>query len=396
MNARTSTGQRAFFSADCHETLNITSSMRPTFAEVDLRAIRSNLSAVRNHTGVRVMAVVKANAYGHGMLPVVHSIVKHNAADHLGVAIIEEAVELRSAGIRMPVLVFSAPAAHQLELFVKHDIEATLCSIDTARRLNRLAAAAGKAVSVHIKVDTGMGRIGVAAAEAFAFFEAVRKLRHLRVLGLYMHFATSDESDLSFAYRQLSVFRSVQRAIRATGAVIPLVHCANSGAIMQIPEAYFDMVRPGIMMYGYPPSHETLPSLTLQPAMALKTAMSFVKTVPKGTSISYNRRYLTRRRSVIATVPVGYADGIHRSLLNKAEAIVGGKKYPVVGTICMDQMMIDLGPHALARAGDEVILMGRAGDQSISAWDIADKAGTIPYEITCSISYRVPRTYLHG
>jgi len=370
--------------------------MRPTFAEVDLRAIRSNLSAVRTHTGVRVMAVVKANAYGHGMLPVAQSILTHGLADYFGVAIVEEAVELRSAGVRLPVLVFSAPAARQLDLYVEHDIDATLCSLDTARRLNRLAAAAGKVAPVHIKVDTGMGRIGVATADAPAFFDAVRRLRHLRVEGLYMHFATSDEADLSFARTQLDRFNAVRAAILAAGASIPLVHCANSGAIMQLPEASFDMVRPGIMMYGYRPSHDTRPSVALEPAMSLKTAISFVKTVPKGTTISYNRRYVAANKTTIATVPAGYADGIHRSLLNKAEAIVAGKKYPVVGTICMDQMMIDLGANARVKAGEDVVLMGRGGKQSITAWDIADKACTIPYEITCSISYRVPRRYIHG
>ncbi len=370
--------------------------MRPTFAEVDLRAIRSNLSAVRNHTGVKVMAVVKANAYGHGMLSVVQSIVAHAAAEYLGVAIIEEAVELRDAGVRLPILVFSAPARQQLGLYIEHDIDITLCSIETAKYVNRLASAAGKIAAVQIKVDTGMGRIGIAAAEAPAFFDAVRKLRNLRVQGVYMHFATSDERDLSFAYAQLERFRSVQKSILATGAAIPLFHSANSGAIMQIPESYFDMVRPGIMMYGYPPSHDTRPTVVLEPAMTVKTAISFVKTVPKGTSISYNRRYVTGRKTTIATLPIGYADGVHRSLLGKAEAIVAGKKYPVVGTICMDQLMIDLGPNSPARAGDEAVLLGRSGKQSITAWDLADKAGTIPYEITCSISYRVPRRTIHG
>lgn len=342
------------------------------------------------------MAVVKANAYGHGMLPVVQSLLAHEAPDYFGVAIVEEAVELRSAGVTLPVLVFSSPSAQQLELYVRHGIDATICSLDTARRLNRIAAASGTTASVHIKVDTGMGRIGVAAADAPALFEAVSRLRHLRVQGLYMHFATSDEADLSFAHAQLERFRAVRSAIVATGAVIPLTHCANSGAIMQMPEATFDMVRPGIMMYGYPPSHDVRSRLVLAPAMSLKTAISFVKTVPKGTSISYNRRYLTSKKTTIATVPVGYADGIHRSLLNKAQAIVYGKKFPVVGTICMDQMMIDLGSNPEARAGDEVVLMGKVRKQSITAWDIADKAGTIPYEITCSISYRVPRRYING
>jgi alanine racemase len=370
--------------------------MRPTFAEIDLRAIRSNLLAVRNHTGVRVMAVVKANAYGHGMISVVQSMLKHSAPDYFGVAIIEEAVELRASGVQLPILVFSAPAATQCDLFVEHDIDATLCSIDTARRLNRLAADAGKIVTVHIKVDTGMGRIGIAPNTAAEFALEVKKLHNLRAVGLFMHFATSDESDLSFAYKQLEIFRSVRQAVIGTGLNISLTHCANSGAILQMPESYFDMVRPGIMLYGYPPSHATKQPIALEPSMSLKSAIAFIKSVPEGTSISYNRRYTTQKETVIATIPAGYADGIHRSLLNKAEAIVGGEKFPVVGTICMDQLMIDLSAHATASVGDEVVLLGTMGAQTITAWDIADKAGTIPYEITCAVSYRVPRKYVNG
>lgn len=342
------------------------------------------------------MAVVKANAYGHGVLPVVQSMLRHQAPDYFGVALIEEAVELRQAGVRLPILVFSAPAAAQLDMFLEHDVDATICSIETARRLNKLAADAGTIASVHIKVDTGMGRIGIAPDDAAAFALEVKKLRNLRVTGLFTHFAASDEADLSFAYRQLDAFRAARQAIIGAGVNVPITHCANSGAIMQMPESYFDMVRPGIMLYGYPPSHETKQSVRLEPAMSLKTQISFIKAVPEGTSISYNRRYRTRSGAVIATVPAGYADGIMRSLLNKAEAIVGGEKYPVAGTICMDQLMIDLGPQSKAAVGDEVVLMGTQGRQTITAWDIADKAGTIPYEITCAVSYRVPRKHING
>lgn len=370
--------------------------MRPTFAEIDLRAVRSNLQAVRNQTGVRVMAVVKANAYGHGMIQVVQSMLRHQAPDYFGVASIEEAIELRSAGVQLPILVFSAPASAQCGLFVEHEIDATLCSIDTARRLNRLAADAGTILQVHIKIDTGMGRIGILPHEAADFAREVKKLHNLRVVGLFTHFATSDEADLSFARKQLETFRSVRQAVIGLGINIALTHCANSGAIMQMPESYFDMVRPGIMLYGYPPSHETQQLLSLDRVMSLKTSIAFIKNVPEGTPISYNRRYVTKTPSIIATVPVGYADGIQRSLLNKAEAIVGGRKFPIVGTICMDQMMINLGEHSSATVGDEVTLIGSDRGQTITAWDIADWAGTIPYEITCGISTRVPRKYING
>lgn len=371
--------------------------VRPTYAEIDLHAINGNLRNVRRHIGRHplIMAVVKANAYGHGVLTVAQSIIKHRTAQYLGVAIVEEGVELRTAGVTMPVHVFTAPIARQLPLFIEHGLEPTICDLRIVKRLNLLARTAGMTVPVHIKIDTGMGRIGVAAKDAVPFVEQVAKLSNIRIVGIWTHFATSDERDLTFAEQQLATFRSIVTSLELRGIHIPLVHCANSGAIMQISDSYFDMVRPGIMTYGYTPAQETRKSILLTPAMSLKAEVGFVKRVEKETSISYARRFYAKRRTTIASISIGYADGYFRTLTNKASVLINGRQFPVAGTVCMDQIMVDAG-NAPIRVGDDVVLIGTSGSRRITAWDIAALAGTIPYEVTCAVSQRVPRTYRHG
>ncbi len=371
--------------------------MRPTFAEIDLRAIHSNLKNIRKAIGrdPLIMAVVKANAYGHGAVEVARSIVSKRTAQYFGVAIIEEGIELRKAKITYPIHVFTAPFKEQLQQFIDYDLEPTICDLSAAKRLNTLAERSGKRVSIQIKIDTGMGRIGVQADEAVRFVEKVSRLSSLYVKGIWTHFATSDERDLSFAYDQLKKFRGIVTTLELKGIHIPLVHCANSGAIMQIPESYFDMVRPGMMMYGYRPSLETRKTIALRAAMSLKGKIGFVKRVEKGTSISYARRYIAKRKTTIASITVGYADGYFRTLTNKASVLINGRRYPVVGTVCMDQIMVDVG-NAPVKPGDEVVMMGSSGTQTIDAWQIAGAVGTIPYEVTCAVSQRVPRRYRNG
>jgi alanine racemase len=371
--------------------------MRPTHAEIDLRAINTNLRNIRKKIGQQplIMAVVKANAYGHGVIPVAQSIIRHRSAQYFGVAIVEEGIELRLANITLPIHVFTAPLQEQLPLFLRHNLEPTLCDMTIARKLNALAAAEGKSVAVHIKIDTGMGRIGVSPRDAIRFVEAVLKLPNILIKGIWTHFATSDEKDLTFANEQLSVFRSIITQLELKGIHIPLVHCANSGAILQMPESYFDMVRPGIMMYGYTPSHDTRVTVEITPALSLKAKIGFVKTVPKGTSISYARRYFAKKKTTIASITIGYADGYFRTLTNRISVLIKGKRFPVAGTVCMDQIMVDVG-NAAVKAGDEAVLIGTSGTHSITAWDIADAVGTIPYEVTCAVSQRVPRTYING
>jgi alanine racemase len=372
--------------------------MRPTYAEIDLKAIHHNLKQVRKQVGKHphIMAVVKANAYGHGMLTVAKSILEEKLASYLGVAIVEEGVTLRQNGINAPVLVLTAPPEPQLGLFVKYNFGATLCSISIARKLNRIAAASGKKAVVHVKVDTGMGRIGIAPKETIAFIREVSALNNIEVAGIFTHFATADERNLSFARKQLLEFTELLRELDSAGIHIPIKHCANSGAILQLKESFLDMVRPGIMLYGYYPSRETRNSLLLKPAMSIRSRIEFMKTVEKGTSVSYGRRYYTSAKTNIASVSIGYADGISRRLTNKANVLVNGKKYPVVGTICMDQLMINVGGRPACKVGDRVTLMGRDGTMEIPCWEISETLGTIPYEIFCSVSERVPRNYIHG
>jgi alanine racemase len=372
--------------------------MRPTYAEIDLRAIHHNLKQVRKQVGrhPQIMAVVKANAYGHGMIPVAKFILKEKLASHLGVAIVEEGITLRQNGIDAPVVVLTAPPEPQLELFVENNLGATLCSLSIARNLNNIAAGMGKKAVVHVKVDTGMGRIGIAPKDTMSFIDEIKTLRNVEVAGIFTHFATSDEKNLAFARKQLSDFTSLLRNLDGAGFHIPLKHCANSGAILQLKESYLDMVRPGIMVYGLYPSREVRKSVPLKPAMSIRSRIEFMKTVEKGTSVSYGRRYYTSSRTNIASVSIGYADGFSRRLTNKSDVLVNGKKYPVVGTICMDQLMIDLGGRTSCKIGDRVTLMGRDGGLEIPCRTISDTLGTIPYEVFCSISERVPRNYIYG
>ncbi len=372
--------------------------MRSTIAEINLKNLNSNLINIRKKIGRHpfIMAVVKANAYGHGAVEVTKSIVKNKTAQYFGVAIAEEGIELREHFKNIPIHVFTVPNPKQYSLFVQYNLEPTVCALNDAKKLHRAAKSAGKILPVHIKVDTGMGRIGVTADDAVNFVKSVKKFSHLDIKGIFTHFATSDEKDLTFANEQLTKFRSIVTQLELLGIHIPLVHCANSGAILQMPDSYFDMVRAGIMMYGYAPSLETKRTVNILPALSLKAEVGFVKIVEKNTSISYSRRYFTKRKTKIASVTIGYADGFNRKLTNNAFALIKGKKYPIVGTVCMDQIMIDVGLKTEAAIGDEVVLMGSSGDKKITAWDLSQSLSTIPYEICCAVSARVPRKFIYA
>ncbi len=370
--------------------------MRPTVAVIDLKAIRSNVqSVVQKVKPARVMAVVKANAYGHGM-PEVAKTALDAGADYLAVALVEEGIGLREAGILEPTLIFGGFFPDQAKLFVQYDLDATLYSVRNGEALAKAARSLGRRARVHVKIDTGMGRVGVPWEKAADFVAEVAAMDALELVGVYTHFATSDERDKTFANLQLERFRWVLKQIESRGISIPIRHAANSGAILDMPEAYFDMVRPGIMLYGYYPSFETTESVPLQPAMAFRSKVLFVKEVEKGTSVSYGRKFVAPRKTTIATIPVGYADGYNRLLTNQGEVLIAGKKYPVVGRVCMDQILVDLGPGSQVREGDDVLLFGKTPAGEVSVYDICRKLGTIPYEVTCWVSGRVPRIYVNG
>jgi alanine racemase len=369
-------------------------SIRATRAEIDLNAIQHNLRQVRSRvgSGIKIMSVVKANAYGHGIIEV-SSALREAGTNYLGVGILEEGILLREHGVEVPILVFAPPFPEQVEIALDYDLDTTVCSSETAEALNALSSNRGRRAAVHVKVDTGMGRLGVDYREAVEFTKHVSSLVNLEVQGFYTQFATADERDSGFARMQLDRFRSVVSTLGNCGVNIPLKHCANSGAILNMKDSYFDMVRPGIMLYGYYPSRQMSGILPLRRVLAWRSRIGFMKNVGAGTPISYGGKYVTDSATTIATVPIGYADGLNRSLTSKAEAIIHGHRYPLVGTICMDQVMVNLGGSSGAKIGDDVTFIGVDGDEEISAWDIAEKLGTVPYEICSAISERVPRVY---
>lgn len=336
------------------------------------------------------MAVVKANAYGHGLVEVAKYA--ENRTEYLGLAIPEEGKTLREAGVKSPIHIFGLPAKRQAELYPRFNLEATVCSLEEARWLQSGAERAGSIIDVHLKVETGMNRIGARIDELPMLIRSLRRYRRLRIKGLFSHFASAEESDKSFAREQLNRFHRALEVAEKEGLSPELVHMANSGAILDLPESYFSMVRAGIMMYGYYPSADTTESVRLRTAMTLRTKVSYVKRIDAGETVGYGRRFVARRRTKIATLPVGYADGFTRLLSGKASVLINGKPFPVVGTIAMDQMMVDVGKEDV-EVGDDVVLLGSQGASTISAWDIARKLGTVPYEVCCWVSSRVPRLY---
>lgn len=368
--------------------------IRPVWAEIDLEAIRHNLAEIRRLVGktVDIMAVVKAEAYGHGAIEIARTVID-NGVNWLGVSLPEEGIALRKAGIETPILVFEPLQTSQASAFLEHNLTATVCILENVSFLAQEAAKAGKTAQVHVKVDTGMGRVGLKVNETVAFIRKISELSGIKVNGIYSHLATADERDKSYARQQIQAFSDLVRALKATGLLPEKVHLANSAAIIDLPEAYFNMVRPGIMLYGlYPSTQVNREKADLRPVLSLKSKSVFVKRVPEYTGISYGLRYHTRQETTIVTIPIGYADGWSRLLIHKAEALINGKKFPIVGTICMDQCMIDAGDEPV-ELGQEIVLIGEQGREKITADMIAEQLGTINYEVTCMISSRVPRIY---
>jgi alanine racemase len=366
-----------------------------TQARVSLSAYRHNLAAVRRYIGPgpKIMAVVKANAYGHGAGPLAHEAVR-NGADVLGVARVHEGVELRRAGLEAPILVFEVPPGDQIGTALHHRLMLTVAGDGHAAVISEMAQRLRLPAVIHAKVDTGMSRLGFPHGTAATVLSDVAKLPGVELAGIYSHFATSDEEDPAYARVQLERFQDVTEGLRKAGVHVPVKHMANSGAIISMPEAHLDMVRPGIMLYGYAPRPGMPQRHPLQPVLSLVSRVALVKAVAAGTPVSYNRRYTTPSLTRLATVPVGYADGYPRSLTNRTSALIRGRRYPVVGTICMDQLMIDLGPDSDVAQGEEVVFLGRSGGEVIDADDIARTVGTINYEVTCLITARVPRVYV--
>jgi len=370
--------------------------MRPVWAEIDLKAIDHNLNEVKKllHPETKIMAIVKANAYGHGALQVAERAVRAGA-EYLGVALLQEAMELREHGITAPILILGYTPEQDYQTLVKHRITQAIYQVRQAELLNEVAQSQKTKVKVHIKIDTGMGRLGFSVQESVEAIEKIARLGNVEIEGIFSHLAMSDAKDKSYTDFQLDNFLTVCQKLEADGLQFKYRHLANSGGVIDLPETHFNLVRPGIIIYGLYPSDEVDRSkLHLKQAMSLKTMISYLKEVPKGTRISYGCTYTTPSKARIATLPIGYADGYTRLLSNKATVLVGGKRAPVVGKICMDQCMIDVSGIEDVKLGDEVVLFGSQGKEFLSIDELAALIGTINYEVVSMISNRVPRKYI--
>lgn len=364
-----------------------------SIATTRLDHLRANLDAVRARVGGRaVLAAVKADAYGHGAVEVSRMIERTGAADWLGVATVGEGLELRAAGITLPVLKLSVARGEEVAAAVAAGL--TLCVVDEDSILEAGAAATalGTTASVHLKVDTGMRRIGCEPELAPSLAQRVDATPGVRLEGLFSHLPISDSPrGEEFTRGQVALFARTAREVEAARGPVPLKHLANSGAVLGHPDTWFDLVRPGIMIYGAYPDPEAARTVPLLPALEWRTRVSFVKRVPAGETVGYGRTWTAPRDTWIATVPVGYGDGYSRLLSNRGRMLVRGRSYPIAGRVCMDQTMIDLGPDTDVTVGDEVVLVGRSGTDEITTSEVAGLMGTIPYEVTCLITRRVGR-----
>jgi alanine racemase len=363
---------------------------RPTYVEVDLRQLERNLQNIRAHVRpAKVMAVVKANAYGHGVDIVAPCI--ENYADYLGVAIVEEGIHLREIGIKAPILVMGASLPEQAPLFVSHKLTMAVSSVQLLEAANEAAGAGQNRLQVHLKIDTGMERTGVHEYEARPFIERSLACSNLDIEGIFTHFANSESPDLGHARVQIERFQQVLNLYDTLGVPAPrLRHMANSGGILQLPESHMDMVRPGVMFYGVYPGRDVMRTVDVHPALTWRSRVGFAKITLPGRPVSYGSLWQSEAATEIATIPCGYADGYFRRMTNHAQVIINGKKYPQVGRVCMDQFMVNTGQDDV-KVGDPVVLLGSSNGECITAEDMADWAGTNEYEVMTNISARVPR-----
>jgi len=369
--------------------------MRLTWAEISLHNLKFNYLNIKKAVGnCSIMAVVKADAYGHGMVEVVSALEKLNKKkpNYYGVALLEEALELRKSKVTSsPILLFAPLKMDEITFYQKYKILPTVASETELTQLSKFNFK--KKLKVHINIDTGMGRVGIPYTNAVNLILELLNNKMIQIDGIYTHFATSDERNKKYANLQLQRFSDIVEKLKEKNIKTGIIHAANSGAILDIPDSHFDMVRAGISLYGYYPSNETSESIKLKPVMLLVSEVATVSKVEKGKSISYGRKYKAKSDTKIISVPIGYADGINRGLTNKMFCIIKNKKHPQVGTITMDRIMFDVS-DAPVKVGDKVILLGNSKNENISAQNWCKVLKTIPYEITCGISKRVQRKHL--
>lgn len=370
--------------------------LRPVWAEVDLDKLAHNMREIRRITkSKKIIAVVKADAYGHGAVDVA-PVLLENGANSLAVAMLSEAMELRRSGIECQIMILGFTPPELIDNLLKYDIEQTVFSYEFAKELSKMAKHENKIAKIHIALDTGMGRIGfLPNDESVQEVYKISKLPNIVIEGLFCHFSTADEKDKTYTYIQVEKYDGFYEKLKAKKVYINTRHIANSAAIIDLPEIHYEAVRPGIIIYGYYPSDDVnKKKIDLLPVMTLKTNVVHIKTLPPGEYVGYGRKYKTDKESVIATLPIGYADGYTRLLFQKAKVIIKGKFAPVIGKICMDQCMIDITDVSGVKVGDEVILIGEDENNKFNADVVGELIGTISYEVVCMIGKRVPRVYI--
>jgi alanine racemase len=370
-----------------------TGSLRPTVVEVSLARLAENFRAIQAAVApAAVMPIVKANAYGHGLVPVAGHLVALGARS-LGVAFLEEAVALREAGVTVPILVMGGIFGDQIPIFLRHGLTLTASSIDKLKQVDEIAGRLGVTATVHLKIDTGMERIGVHYYNARGLLERAADCRRVQVEGIYSHFANADALDLASARLQLARFLEVLEWYDKQGVPPPVRHMANSGAVLQLRESHLDLVRPGILLYGVYPSIEVRKTIAVRPALSMRSRVVYFKVVTPGHPVSYGSTWQSDHPVRVVTVPVGYGDGYFRALSNVAHVLIRGKRYPVVGRVCMDQIMVNI-EWETAYNDDVVTLLGADGDELITCEHLAEWAGTIPYEVLTNLNTRIPRVYV--
>ncbi len=367
---------------------------RPAWIEIDLSALEHNYKFIRSkiNSETKIAAVVKANAYGHGAAKVAKKL-SQLGVEYFCVGSPDEGIELREVGIKKPILVLAEVLDSQYQDIIKGDLIQTAASINTLKALNQAGIKANKIIKVHLKFDTGMGRIGFFPEDLLEIYQLAEKLKNIKVEGVFSHFARADEKDKEFSFQQLKRFKSALNKIKAAGFKLPQLHIANSAAVIDLTKTSLDLVRPGIMLYGLLPSNQLKNEADLKPLLSFKTRIVQLRTLPAGSAVSYGSTYTTEKEERIAVLPIGYKDGYPRLLSNQGEVLINGKRAPIRGRVCMGQTIVSVEQIENVEVGDEVVLIGKQGKEEISATEIADLVGTINYEIVCNLSERLEKIY---
>jgi alanine racemase len=359
----------------------------PSWIEINLKGFQHNIAVIKEKLQqTKFCLPVKANGYGHGIYPISKAAIEAGV-DYLGVSCLAEGKVLREHGITSPILIFGAIHEDQIKELIDLELELTISSLFKAQLVEKYCKNFSKQCNVHIEIDSGMQRTGVRANTFPNLFNFIKNNKCFNLKGIYSHFATADKKNDTFTLKQIEIFKKIITDVAYKNI---LFHLANSGGVCYFPSSYFDMVRPGLLTYGYFPNEKT--SIDVNPCFVLKSKISYFKVVSQGVGISYGHKYITKKNTRIVTIPIGYGDGYRRDLSNKGSVLIREQKFPIVGTICMDQLMVDIG-NSTAFVGDEVVLIGKQGEQEITLKEIADLCSTIPYEILCGFTERIPRIY---